>query len=247
MSDMFHPRLCWRNAHLQTITRGLLKISPKIPWHRVHLQTDHGDYLSLDSLTPVGPIQARLLVLHGLTGCSGASPIAELALELAQHGVETWALNLRGADRVRPTVPRLYHAGCTDDLEAVFRQLPQDLPWRFVGFSLGANLLLKWLGEEGGKRIPGARAMAVSCPYDLAQCSANLEKTWITRCYRFVLVERLKTIVRDFLKGHPGTLDPASLRECRTFFDFDENITAPLHGFAGAHDYWARNSLASLL
>jgi predicted alpha/beta-fold hydrolase len=180
--------------------------------------------------------------LHGLTGCSGASPIPELASKLSQFEVETWALNLRGADREAPTIPRLYHAGCTDDLEDIFFQLPQDLPWRMAGFSLGANILLKWLGEKGNHISADSRAMSVSCPYDLAECSANLEQTPMARFYRYVLVRRLKELVDTLLDSHPNVLDRKTLHNCRTFFDFDEHITSPLHGFKGARDYWHRNS-----
>lgn len=243
----FQPAFPWRNPHLQTVSRGLFRLPQQAPWSRMKLESSYGDFLSVDRCDCLAQPQRRLLILHGITGCSGASPIPELALEMSALGVETWVLNLRGADRGKPEIPRLYHAGCSEDLDAIFGQLPQELPWRFIGFSLGANLLLKWLGEGRGLHIAGAKAMAISCPFDLAQCSENLEKTFLTRLYRFVLVRRLKSIVRNFLMAHPSALDWRRVRACRTFFDFDEHITAPLHGFEGALDYWSRNSSVQFL
>lgn len=175
------------------------------------------------------------------TGCSNASPIPEASRILRGLGVEPWALNLRGVAGTTPDIPKLYHAGCSEDLESVFWQLPQDRPWRLIGFSLGANLLLKWLAELG-RPLPEASALAVSCPYDLAACAANLERSPITRVYRRVLISRLNKLVGRFARRYPETLSPETLKQCHTFFDFDELVTAPIHGFEGAADYWRRNS-----
>lgn len=244
--QIFEPTILWKNSHLQTVSRGLLRWPPKISWKRVAFVTSYGDELKADVLSPPEPPQKRLLLIHGITGCSGASPIPELALALLPHRVETWALNLRGADRLIPTIPRLYHAGCSEDLESVFLQLPKSLPWRFAGFSLGANLLLKWLGERSGRNL-NAKALAVSCPFDLGECSSNLEKSYLTRCYRYVLIQRLKSLLRPFSRAYPDVVDRQKLESCRTFFDFDEHITAPIHGFEGAEDYWRKCSAVSYL
>ena len=235
----FAPTGLWRNRHVQTVSRGVLGLPRRPNWTRERYRSVHGDYLSVDRL-PLSRPRARMLFLHGITGCSAASPIPESAQALADLGVEPWALNLRGADGVCPSIPRLYHAGCSDDLDSVFWQLPQDLPWRFVGFSLGATLLLKWLGELD--RLDGARALAISCPYDLAECAHNLEQTPMARAYRWVLVRRLRSLALNFAQTYPTVLSPETVRECRTFFDFDDQITAPIHGFDGARDYWRQNS-----
>lgn len=243
---MYKPTFFWRNPHIQTVARGAFRLPRRVAWSSHYLSTFYGDSLKVDRLRVPGEIRHRVLFVHGLTGCSQASPIPEVAVAAREFGVETWALNLRGADRKAPSIPRLYHAGCSEDLEAVFRQLPRDKPWRLVGFSLGANVLLKWLGEQG-RVIPGARAMAVSCPYDLRRCSEALEKSLVTRFYRAVLVHRLKMIMRIFFRAHPGVIDSDAVRRVRTFFDFDEVITAPLHGFEGALDYWNRCSSEQFL
>lgn len=240
--EQFEPKLWWKNPHFQTLSRGFFRNGKKIAWERTRRTTPYGDSLTIDVYPAKGEARARLLALHGLTGCSHASPTPELAHKVSAHGVETWALNLRGADRLVPSVPRLYHAGCTEDLEGVFTQLPQDLPWRFLGFSLGANLLLKWLGEHGDRALGGSKAMGVSCPFDLKQCSASLERSLMTRFYRAILIFRLKLIMKKFSRAYPEVLSEKTIAACRTFYDIDQNITAPLHGFEGAEDYWARCS-----
>lgn len=165
----------------------------------------------------------------------------QIAKRLSPLGVESWALNFRGADGSAPEIPRLYHAGCSEDLQAAFLGLPQDKPWVFVGFSMGANILFKWLGSEPVGRLEDARALGISCPYDLKQCCENLEKTWLCRRYRDYLVGRLKRTVMRMLAAHPGALCEQAVRGCRTFQEFDDRVTGPLHGFADAEEYWMEN------
>ncbi len=245
---LFRPRAWWRNCHLQTISRGLMVNRTRTPWEPVHLATDYGDHLKLDILPAASKRpRARALILHGLTGCSNAPPTPRVSEILSRHHVECWALNLRGVDRKAPQVPRLYHAGCSEDLEAIFSQIPQDLPWSFVGLSMGGNLLLKWLGENPKRQILGAKALVISCPYDLADVSNNLERTFINRLYRAFLIHRLKTIVKPFSKRYPEVLSRQTIDKCRSFPDFDHHITGPLHGFDGSDDYWSRCSSTQFL
>lgn len=161
-------------------------------------------------------------------------------------GIEVWALNFRGADGKISEIPRLYHAGCSDDLEAIFSQLPRDLPWALVGFSLGANVLLKWLGEHQ-QALPNTRALAVSCPFDLAQCCRNLEVSFLTRLYRRVLMRDLKSMATAFVAEHPAYRPSKPVHQWSAFYDIDQYLTAPLHGFDDAHDYWKRCSSSQFL
>ena len=202
----------------------------------------YGDRLNADRYgTLSGPPRLRLLMLHGLTGCSGANPIPQIAKLLSPQGVETWALNCRGAEGSPAEIPRLYHAGSSEDLHAAFLGLPQDRPWVFVGFSMGANILFKWLGSGPEGRLEDARALGISCPYDLKQCCENLDRTWLCRRYRDFLVGRLKRTVLRMLETHPGTICERMVRGCKTFQEFDDRVTGPLHGFADAEEYWSEN------
>lgn len=245
--EPFRPPAYLAGGHTQTLAGAFLRRPAEPPWERLSVASAHGDRLTIDRLTPRGDVQRRLLLLHGITGCSRASPLPQIAILARAGGVDTWALNFRGADARCPAIPRLYHAGCSDDLEAVFRQLPQDKPWSLVGFSLGANVMLKWLGQDRPELPQGSRALAVSCPYDLAESSANLEKNFLARRYRSYLIARLKRKVRSLAANYPGVVCPRALNTSRTFFDIDDGIIAPLHGFKGAWDYWARCSSSRFL
>lgn len=242
---LFEPPRLYRGGHRQTLAGALLRRAPQLPVKRVSIPSAYDDHLTIDVLVPGGWTGGRLLLLHGLTGNSQASPLPQIARRSAQLGVETWCLNFRGADGRTPSIPRLYHAGCSDDLEAVFCRLPQDKPWVVAGFSLGANVLLKWLGE--GPSIAPRAAMAVSCPFDLQACSTHLEADFLARCYRFVLMQNLKKLARAFLGHYPDWKPSYPVEHWTSFYDIDQHLTAPLHGFHSAYDYWDRCSSSPFL
>ncbi|MCA9791787.1 MAG: hypothetical protein KC910_08325 [Candidatus Eremiobacteraeota bacterium] len=123
------------------------------------------------------------------------------------------------------------------------QQLTPGPPLFLAGFSLGANILLKWLGERGNdlpETVVGA--CAVCSPLSLEACAARLEAEPMSRLYRWALIFRLKHLARAFARRHPGQLDDSQLHKIRTFWQFDEWITAPLHGYLNARDYWDRCS-----
>lgn len=242
----FDPPHIWRGGHRQTLAGALLRRAPRLPAKRLTFASAYGDRLSLDVLAARGgDPQGRLLLLHGLTGNSQASPIPQIARRCSELEIETWCLNFRGADGLCPTIPKLYHAGCSEDLEAVFTQLPQDRPWVVAGFSLGANVLLKWLGE--GPEIKPTAALAASCPFDLRTCAIQLESNIMNRCYRAVLMRNLKRLARTFLRGYPELSPSHPLERWTTFYDIDQHLTAPLHGFRDAYDYWEKCSSSRFL
>jgi predicted alpha/beta-fold hydrolase len=115
------------------------------------------------------------------------------------------------------------------------------------GISLGGNVLLKWLGELGAQRPRQLRAaVAASVPYDLEACSRYMEHGF-ARVYvnHFVRSLRAKTLVK--LERYPDLCDRQALLRARTFWEFDDAVTGPVHGFAGAHDYYARSSSLQVL
>lgn len=152
-------------------------------------------------------------------------------------------LNFRSCSGALNRTPRLYHSGETGDLRYVLELLRRRFPGRLlgaVGFSLGGNILLKYLGEEGSA-TPLAAAVAISVPFDLAAGARRLERGF-SRAYRRYLVGKLKrkTLAKAALLD--GRVDLERVRRSRTFEEFDDAATAPLHGFAGARDYYARCS-----
>jgi hypothetical protein len=147
--------------------------------------------------------------------------------------------------------PRLYHSGETGDLEFLVRTLiarEPETPLYALGFSLGGAVLLKWLGEAGPASAIRAAAV-ISVPYDLAVASRFLERP-VGRFYTSFFAKRLKSKSLDLLVRFPretAHVDPERVRRARTFAEFDDCLTAPLHGFAGVDDYYRRSSALPLL
>ena len=140
---------------------------------------------------------------------------------------------------------RLYHSGETSDLGFVVDQLVRENPERdlvLAGFSLGGNVLLKWLGEQGSLVPEQVRAAAaVSVPFDLERGARHIERG-MSRVYTRHFLRTLKGKARAKLAQYPGAFDLIALERAATLYDFDNAVTAPLHGFANAHDYYQQAS-----
>ncbi len=223
-----------------------------MPFRREILTTADGDELVLDHLEgPAG--SPRLLVLHGLEGSSYSVYVQGILRMASEGGWRATALNFRSCardplalERMLPNRrPRLYHSGETSDLDLVVRTLAgrdPELPLVAVGVSLGGNVLLKWLGEHPGQTEVLAAA-AVSVPYDLAEGSRHLESP-LGRIYAGTFLRTLRRKVTEMVERFPkeARIEVERARRARTFFEFDDAATAPLHGFADAADYYAQSS-----
>lgn len=243
----FQPHPWLGHRHLQTVAGTLARPAVTRTVERDWIPSAYGDRLLLERL-PAAPGAPRVLILHGMSGSSRA-PVVRYAMAQANlAGFEAIGLNLRGSELCPATIPRLYHAGSSDDLEAVVRGLLPGPALLLGGFSLGANILLKWLGERA-EDVPGQvlGACAVCSPLDLAGCASQLEQDPVSRLYRWHLVGRLKRLAAELNRTFPGILSEVRLRQAKTFRDFDEHVTAKLHGFAGADDYWSRCSSLGFL
>lgn len=245
MIPPFQPLPLLRHPHAQTIAGNVLRSRIRVPTRRERLETPDGDFLDLD--WALGPRRGPLVLLvHGLAGSSGSGFVQSTLRALGDLPVRPVAMNFRGCSGTPNRMPVLYHSGKSDDLGHVVDRLlaePGDDPILLVGFSMGGNVVLKWLGEQGSavpSRVQAALAMSV--PYHLGLCGQHLERTPLSRLYRWLLVRRLKERVLDLLERFPGPVDPDRVRRVRTFEEFDEHVTAPLYGFAGARDYWDRCS-----
>jgi predicted alpha/beta-fold hydrolase len=159
-------------------------------------------------------------------------------------------LIFRGCNGVIPRARRLYHSGETTDLDFVVRRLAALEPNRplvLAGFSLGGNVLLKWLGEQGSHAPAQVRAAAaVSVPYDLGLGSRQIERGF-ARMYTRHFLRTLRRKALAKLSKTPGLFDEDRLRQVRTLWDFDDVVTAPVHGFRDAADYYARSSAQQYL
>jgi predicted alpha/beta-fold hydrolase len=240
-------------AHLQTAWARLARPRNLVTFERELLTTPDDDDLALDHLA--GPSGTpRVLILHGLEGSAYSIHTQGLALLVARAGWRATVLNFRSCARdTRDTdqrLPnrraRLYHSGETGDLDFVVRTLvarEPATPLYALGFSLGGAVLLKWLGEAGDASAIRAAA-TISVPYDLAAAARYMERP-IGRfyCKHFITLLRSKSL--DLLARFPretAHIDPERIRLAQSFHEFDDCLTAPLHGFAGADDYYRRSS-----
>ena len=236
---------------MQTIWGRYGRPSNLVSFEREVLTTPDDDELVLDHVA--GPATApRVLLLHGLEGHSRAVYIQGLARGIAAAGLRATVLNFRSCaydprtGKVLPNRrPRLYHSGDTKDLDFVVTTLAarERTPLLAVGVSLGGNVLLKWLGEQGA-RSPVEAAATISVPYDLAAASRYLERGF-ARVYASHFLKSLKRKALAVLDRFPRETEHINrdrIRFARTFFLFDDAATAPLHGFLSAVDYYRRSS-----
>lgn len=227
--------------HLPTLWAALCRRVPAVSLDFERLELADGDFLDL-AWTPDngGPC---VLVLHGLEG-SHRSPYARALLAtLADAGYRGVLMHFRGCSGQPNRLPRGYHSGDTGDAAEVVRRLTARhgrAPVAAVGYSLGGNVLLKWLGELGAA-CPLATAIAVSPPFDLAACADKLG-SGASRLYQRHLVRSMQArfLAKFGAGGNPLGID--DVRRLDTFWRFDDAVVAPLHGFRDVHDYYARAS-----
>jgi hypothetical protein len=244
----FRPRLPWIGPDLQTIRNFVAR--PKVdlrPWPAQRLWFRAGeDRLSGMWHRAGRPDRPLVILLHGLTGCERSSYVRLSALQLLERGYSVLRLNLRGAGPSRAYCREGYHAGRTEDLHHVLNGLPAAATRSgvaLVGYSLGGNILLKFLAEEKAAAHPVRAAVSISAPIDLALTQRRILEPR-NRVYHAYLLNRMRKeamlLLRD-RRWRRRVLLSNSVRE------FDERVTAPLYGFAGADDYHARCSAGPVL
>jgi uncharacterized protein len=235
-------------GHAQTIYPLLIKAVPP-PYRRERWSTPDGDFIDLDWID--GDAGAPLVVLfHGLEGSSASHYATSLMALVRQRGWHGVVPHFRGCSGEPNRLPRAYHSGDSDEIDWVLRRLRDQLPGRPIfaaGVSLGGNALLKWLGErEQSAGDVVAAAAAVSAPLDLTLCGHHLGAGF-NRVYTQHFLATLKRNAVEKLARFPGLFDASRMRSARNLYEFDDVVTAPLHGFAGADDYWRRASAKPLL
>lgn len=249
----FRPPFWLKNPHLQTLWPKLLmhlpptggaKPRPHTPLKRRRIELTDGDFIDLS--VGIGCEGRPVLILHGLEGGLDSHYAGSLVDRLAGNGFRPIFMHLRGSSGEPNRLARSYHSGASEDLRAVLEALADDVegpPLAAVGFSLGANLLLKYLGEEENPLLD--QAVAVSVPFVLRDAMLRLELGF-ARVYRGYLVSRLKASYRQKFAHHPAPL-VVDLDQIKDFNQFDDQITAPLNGFAGVFDYYQRASCRGYL
>ncbi len=236
-------------GHAQTIYPLLIKPQP-YPYLRARWETPDDDFIDLDwnatAACPAFPTDAPLVVLfHGLEGSSNSHYALSLMHALDAVGWGGVVVHFRGCSGEPNRLPRAYHSGDSDEIEWILRRLRKEHPRRplfAIGVSLGGNALLKWLGERESATGEILQAAAgISAPLDLVACGHHLARGF-NRVYTRHFLQTLIPNAAAKLERFPGLFDGQKLRRARTVFEFDDIVTAPLHGFAGADDYWTRCS-----
>jgi predicted alpha/beta-fold hydrolase len=234
-------------GHAQTIWSAL-RPAPQVALRRERWDTPDGDFIDLDWAD--APDAAQTLVLfHGLEGSSDSHYARSIAAAAVERGWRSAIVHFRGCSGEPNRLSRAYHSGDSDEADWVLRRLARERgPLFATGISLGGNVLLKWLGERGGEaQAMVRRAAAVSAPLDLAAADRALSAGFPRLVYARMFLRTLKQKSLDKLARHPGAFDGARAAAARTLYEFDDAVTAPLHGFAGAADYYARASSGPLL
>lgn len=244
MAVDYTPPLGFRNAHLQTIFPTVLRRVPNVTGHRERIETPDGDFLDLDWSDSI-PTNRIAVLTHGLEGNSKRTYCQGMARALHRAGWTVLAWNFRGCSGEPNQKLKSYHSGATEELDIVLDHIWKKLPEAqvaLVGFSLGGNLTLKYLGERGSSLDPRILAcVALSVPCDLKSSAYRLGE-WQNRIYMDRFMYMLSAKVREKIKRFPGEVSDLGLRKMRTFAEFDDAYTAPIHGFSSALEYWEKSS-----
>ena len=243
----YRPAAWLPGGHAQTIWPLLIK-GPLPPYRRERWDTPDGDFIDLDWIA--GAADAPCVVLfHGLEGSSRSHYARRLMHAVAQRGWHGVVVNFRGCSGEPNRLPRAYHSGDSAEIDWILRRLQtRGHPALFAaGVSLGGNALLKWLAEQGSQASGiVAAAAAVSAPLDLAAANAALSSGF-NRIYARHFLRTLIPAAMAKERRFPGRIDMRRARAAASLRDFDDAVTAPLHGFLGADDYYARSSAGPLL
>lgn len=239
----FRPPLLLSEGHLQTILPTLLRRVTGVNYRRQRIATPDDDFLDLDWST-IG--SNRLVILqHGLEGNTSRPYILGMVRAFNAAGWDALAWNFRGCSGQLNRQLRFYHSGATDDLHTVIAHAVAQQSYKqigLVGFSLGGNVTLKYLGEQGGNTFPElVGAVTFSVPCDLAGSAARLAEP-ANRIYMKRFIDSLRSKVRQKMQAMPGMIEDHGIDRMRTFAEFDDRYTAPLHGFRDAEEYWSRCS-----
>ena len=226
-------------GHLQTLLPALAP-APLVVWRRERWATPDDDFIELDWAGSGGPLVA---LFHGLEGGSSSHYARSIAAQAVARGWRCVVPHFRGCSGEPNLKARAYHSGDSEELDWILRRLEPDFA---IGVSLGGNVLLKWLGERGSAaRLK--RAVAVSAPLDLAAAGRALDRGFNRQVYTRSFLASMKRNAFAKLARFPGLFDAPRVRRASTLYEFDDAVTAPLHGFRDADDYWVRASSAPWL
>jgi predicted alpha/beta-fold hydrolase len=234
-----------------TVFASVARPLPRPRATRERWELPDGDFLDVDRFEAAAGAPV-VVICHGLEGSSRAPYVRGLVAAARARGLSALALNFRGCSGEPNRLARFYHSGETGDLGHAVARLVAERPGRPVllaGFSLGGNVVVKYLGERGDDLPAEVRGAAViSVPFDLARCAAAIDGPgfwpWV---YRERFLRRLRAKALAKARRFPDQLDAGAVRAAASFSAFDGAVTAPLHGFASARAYWSGCSAGAFL
>jgi len=235
-------------GNVQTLAPRIACFIPHVSFLREQLELADGDFLFIDwayaSGSVADPSRKLVILSHGLEGDSSRSYMRAMAIAMMRRGWDVAARNFRGCGGLLNRLPAMYHSGETLDLDTVIRHAAEQgyRDIALVGFSMGANQILLYLGKEP-EAVPGVvtRAAAISVPCDLTGSSAELARPR-NRIYMEYFLRTLRRKMREKHVVYPDLFSLEGIDRMRTFKEFDDRFTAPLSGFASAEDYWKKAS-----
>lgn len=231
------PRWCF-NGHIHTIARSLVGDTTPPPVKRKEIPTPDGDFLEVDcAIQPDS--KAIITLFHGLEGSTQRYYMIEIMKRLIRKGFSVVGVNFRSCGSKINNKPRFYHSGETDDYKTVFRWIKEHYPNQkmgAVGFSLGGNALVKYLAEQDYNNQLEI-AVAVSVPYDLRLGAILLSKGF-RRIYNYYFLRTLRKKLEEKRQQYPDLPSFSG----STIYEFDDQVTAQIHGFNDAEDYYEQCS-----
>jgi len=233
-------------GHLQTIFPAKLVRLPHVEYRRERWGAPDGDFIEIDFALPepAGAAAPLLVLFHGLEGNSRSHYSRVLMHAAADRGWRAMVVHFRGCSGEPNLLARAYHSGDSEEGDWILRRVHARWPdgaLHAVGISLGGNMLAKWLGERAEDAQFIAAAASIGSPLDLAAGGAALGRGF-NRFYTRIFLASLKPKALAKLARFPGIADSGRLRASRNLYDFDNEYTAPVHGFRDTEDYWCRAS-----
>lgn len=247
LQSTYNPHWFFTHGHTSTVFPTMARAMAAVAYTRERLATPDGDFLDVDCLS--GGSDKVVILCHGLEGSSQGKYMRGMARHFHGQGWDVAAMNFRGCSGEPNQTVRSYHSGATEDLRVVLDHVEGKgyQAAALVGFSLGGNLILKYLGEDPSQvwsKI--VAAVTFSVPIDLGNAGREISSTgnW---AYNKRFLRRLEKKIQDKARIFPGKINEEFLREIKTLADFDECYTGPLHGFTGAEDYYSQCSSRQFL
>jgi len=239
-NSTYSPSFIFKNGHVNTMYRAVF-CHPELQYSRKRVELSDGDFVDLDFST-IGS-KKLVLLIHGLEGSSNSSYMISLTNELNRHGYDAVSMNLRGCSGEPNRLFCSYHSGKTEDIEEVFDYILKNYHYNvisMVGYSLGGNLTLKYLGEKDRSHI--STAVAISTPCDLQSTAVKMTAV-SNKLYLNVFLKTLKEKALQKSEQFPDSfLSKEYLQKIKNFKELDDLYTAPANGFKNAEDYWQKAS-----